>query len=44
MKLPTQLDKEFQKARVYRGIAVLLELAAIYAVVYGIYIVIARLV
>lgn len=38
MKLPNQLDKEFQQARVYRGIAVLLELTAIYVTVYGIYI------
>lgn len=36
MKLPSQLDTELQRARVYRSIAVLIELSTIFLVVWGI--------
>ena len=36
MKLPSQLDVELQKARVYRSVAVLIELVTIFTVVWGI--------
>lgn len=36
MKLPSQLDKELQKARVYRAVAVLIELTTIFLVVWGV--------
>lgn len=35
MKLPSQLDVELQRARVYRSIAVFIELITIFAVVWG---------
>lgn len=35
MKLPSQLDRELQLARVYRSIAVLIELSTIFLVVWG---------
>jgi len=37
MKLSNDLVKDLQKARVYRGIAVLLEILALYVVVWGMY-------
>lgn len=44
MKLPNDLIKDLQLARVYRAIGVLLELAVIYASVYGIYAVISTVI
>lgn len=44
MKLSNELVKDLQKARLYRAIAVLLELAALYAVVWGIHIAIVEII
>lgn len=40
MKLSNDLVKDLQKARVYRAVAVLLEIAAIYAIIWGISVVV----
>lgn len=37
MKLSNDLVKDLQKARVYRAVAVLLEIAAIYTIIWGIH-------
>lgn len=36
MKLPSLLDKDLQTARIYRSIAVLIELSTIFFVVWGV--------
>jgi len=40
MKIPTKFDKDIQLGRLYRSIAVLFELATIYAVIWGISVVV----
>lgn len=37
MRLTPKLDPDMQKARLYKAVAVLIELTTIYAVIWGVY-------